>query len=476
MKYLLPIFIIFITSFFSNAQTLILSDPIQVADNDLYGKTRPRIAVNGSGQPVVMWSQNATKKVFVNSMASGQFGTPVQVNTDGVQAFVANWAGPDMGSYGDTVFVTYHSTPENTGKVYVHKSVDGGLTFGDSVRVDHPLVDQSRFPSVTVKSDGNPVVGFMKFEGNYLDPGYVVANSIDGGATFQQEVEGSWAAQGEVCDCCPAQVVTSGDKQAIMFRNNDDNIRDAWVSVSADNGATFPLTLDVDNNNWMVNSCPSSGPDGFISGDSLYTTWMSEGTGDTRIFISSISNVAGTIGHFNLVRDVPFDGTTENFPRMDGDGQNMAIVYQTWKQGETDCYITASQTGVTGLGDTLRLGATQDGAQRYPDIAFSDGVYHIVYDDSEAGHIMYQTAFWGNVGIEESTLQSNVWSAGKGNLEIRVSEAGRYQVNLTNSLGQIIAMKKSSGSSLTMNQLPSGLIHVQILKGEKRFIQTIFVE
>ncbi|MFT5920614.1 MAG: hypothetical protein ACI9FU_002435, partial [Granulosicoccus sp.] len=49
----------------TQAQTLILSDPIQVADNELYGKTRPRVAVNRSGEPVVMWGQNATKKVFV---------------------------------------------------------------------------------------------------------------------------------------------------------------------------------------------------------------------------------------------------------------------------------------------------------------------------------------------------------------------------------------------------------------------------
>lgn len=460
----------------TQAQTLILSDPIQVADNELYGKTRPRVAVNRSGEPVVMWGQNATKKVFVSSLGagSGQFGTPVDINPNGIQAFISNWVGPDIGSYGDTVFVTYHSTPENIGFSYVHKSVDGGLTFGDSVRVDHPTVEQSRFPSVTVQPNGNPVVGFMQFEGNYLDPRYVVANSNDGGASFLEQVEASLEAPGEVCDCCPAQVITNGDKQAIAYRNNDENLRDAWVSISSDNGATFPIVEDIDNGNWMINACPSSGPDGFMSGDTLYTTWMSEGSGDARISIASISMLDGGIGHSNFVRNQPFDGIVENYPRMAGENDNIGIVFQGWTSGNYDCFVTASTTGISGLGDTLRLGATTDGAQRYPDIAFHNGVFHIVYDDSEAGHLMYQTAFWGNVGIDEFELEPKVWVNQYGQIQIDQVEAGST-VEVFNMLGESVHHSSLKGSSEPISGLPQGTYLLRISNGKDQFIKKMIV-
>lgn len=477
MKYT---FLVILMLFFLDlsGQTLILSDPIQVADNEQYGKTRPRIAVNGTGQPVVMWGQNSTKKVFVTSLVGGtdQFGVPVEINPNGVQAFISNWAGPDMGASGDTVFVAYHSTPEDVGKSYVHKSVDGGLTFGDSVRVDNPSIDQSRLPTVAVTPEGNPVVGFMKFEGNWIDPQYSVANSVDGGQSFQADAVASEEAPGEVCDCCSAQVVASGDKQAVVFRNNDDNLRDSWVSISSDGGSSFPIVEDVDDNNWLINSCPASGPDGFFAGDSLYTTWMSEGTSNTRIFIASVSAIDGGIGHSGLVRNVPFDGTTENFTRIDGDGQNIGIVYQTWKQGETDSYLTVSQNGVTGFSDTLRLGAVQDGAQRYPDIAFHNGVFHIVFDDSEAGHLMYQQGFYGNVGLQEvEPLEFSATCIDNGSLIIKTPGSEIHLVTVTNSLGQVLVNTSTNKGGVVLGDLPTGLVWIQVRNELATAVESVYV-
>ena len=464
MKY----FIIALATLFCSevfGQTLLITDPIQVADNSMYGKTRPRIAINRSGEPVVMWSRSSTNQVYISTknFGSQSFNTPVKVTPDGIEAFVANWAGPDVASFGDTVFVTYHSTPEATGKSYVHRSIDGGLSFGDSVRVDHPTVDQSRFPTVAVTDQGNPVVGFMKFEGNWLDPQYTVANSNDQGMSFQPDVVASELAPGEVCDCCPAQVATgSAGFQSIAYRNNDNNLRDNWVSISSDNGSTFPNALDVDDANWVVNSCPSSGPDAFFFGDTLYTVWMSEGSGETRIYCASVSAQDGGIGYSGLVRNQPFDGFTENFVRIAGDNENMGVVYQAWNMGETDSYLITSESGITGFSDTIRLGAVQDGAQRYPDIAFHNGVYHIVYDDSEAGHLMYQTAYYANVGVEELTSDSRLWCSGNGQMQVELESDERFIIQLINSLGQVIR-ETNVIRSATLSDLPSGILNVRMI-------------
>jgi hypothetical protein len=460
-------------------QTLVVSDPIQVADNQLYGKTRPRIVINGSGEPVVMWSKASTDQVYVSTLNFGSqaFNEPVKITPDGVQAFSATWSGADIASSGDTVFVTYHSTPESTGKSYVHGSFDGGLSFGDSVRVDQPTIDQSRFPTVAVTDQGNPIVGFMRFEGNWIDPQYAVSNSYDLGATFEQDVIASELAPEEVCDCCPAQVIAGNGFQAISFRNNDNNIRDNWIAFSSDTGASFESVVDVDYSDWMVNSCPSSGPDAFFAGDSLYTVWMSEGQGETRIYVASVSIENGGIGYSGLVRNIPFDGFTENYPRIAGNGQQIGVTYQAWNMGETDAYLISSVSGVTGFTDTIRLGAVQDGAQRNPDIAFQEGVYHIVFDDSEAGHLMYQRAYYENTGITEELVESKIWSDGQGTIKIKVDSDKAYNVEVTNNLGQLIQVENGQRKSTLLKGLPSNaILNVSVNIGDNVISRKLYVK
>ncbi len=112
----------------------------------------------------------------------------------------------------------------------------------------------------------------------FSDARYVVSRSTTYGTSFSADVLASGTA-GDVCDCCPASIVSSGSTAVMLFRNNVSMIRDMWAGVSTDGGLTFPGLMAVDTTNWMLMSCPSSGPDGFIIGDSLYTVFMSTSTG-----------------------------------------------------------------------------------------------------------------------------------------------------------------------------------------------------
>lgn len=459
-------FLVLLTIQSGQAQTTVfLSDPIQVADNGSYGRTRPRIAINRSGLPVVLWGQTSTDNVFVSVMngGTGNFLDPIQINHPGTHAYVSSWVGPDIASYGDTVFVTYHSTPETHGYAYVHKSIDGGWTFGDSVRVDGPNIDQSRYPNVDVGPDGNPLVGFMSFTGNWIDPDYVVARSEDGGQTFETEVDGSWNAPGEVCDCCPSQVVVGESNQAILFRNNDNDLRDNWVSISADGGMSFPISADIDNNNWVINSCPASGPDGYFGGDTLYTVWMSEGSGDTRVNIASVNKDNGFVGYSGNLLPWNLLNANENFPRIDGEGQTMGIVYQGWSSGNTDCFILASNSGIGGLSDTVKLGGLEtDGVQRNPDIAYHEGTFHVVYEDLNTGHLMYQQANLSGVGIQEFESLFDAWSSAPGEISFQADLSGSYSIELIDLSGRLIRNSTIRNGKDLISGLESGLYLVTI--------------
>ena len=58
----------------------------------------------------------------------------------------------------------------------------------------------------------------------------------------------------EVCDCCPSEIILNGSDQALLFRDNNANLRDMWASFSSDGGGTFPIGGDVDDAEWLVNA------------------------------------------------------------------------------------------------------------------------------------------------------------------------------------------------------------------------------
>ena len=61
---------------------------------------------------------------------------------------------------------------------------------------------------------------------------------------------------------------------SLFFRNNDNNLRDIWVSRSSNSGLDFTEATDVDDTDWVINACPISGPQmAQLAGDSLITAW-----------------------------------------------------------------------------------------------------------------------------------------------------------------------------------------------------------
>ena len=64
------------------------------------------------------------------------FNTPLTLNPAGISPFVDTWSGAELASSGDTVFAVFSAEPAGVnGHVYTVRSVDGGLSFADTVRV-----------------------------------------------------------------------------------------------------------------------------------------------------------------------------------------------------------------------------------------------------------------------------------------------------------------------------------------------------
>lgn len=319
MKRLVTLLGIFAISVSSGWAQVTWSTPVTVAANT-YGNLHPRVVVDRSGDPMVLWGK-MNMNAYFSRWTGTAFSTPVSLNNmSTLPVFAASWAGPDIAAFGDTVYAVMKRTPEtvDTHYVYITHSYDGGTSFSTPVRVDNIDTNKSRFPTVTTSSSGNPIVAFMKFNASFMDAQYVVSRSSDYGNSFSADVLASSTA-GDVCDCCPASLVSSGSKVMTLYRNNVSNIREIWTSVSSDGGATFPASLEIDSTNWMITSCPSSGPDAFVIGDTLYSVFMSKASGKELVHLSRASLSGSTYWHKRITGD--FSGLlSQNYPRIANSG------------------------------------------------------------------------------------------------------------------------------------------------------------
>lgn len=470
-KLVLGIIAIFSFTIHSSAQSANWNAPISVALGTTFSNVYPRIALTTGDNPQVVWENGGTDKIYTSRWNGSGFTNPLTLNPTGVFPYIASWTGAEIATSGDTVFVVFSTEPvAATAQVYTVRSLDGGVTFQDTVRVDQIGSDIARFPSVSVGLNGNPIVNFMRFNSAFENPEYSIARSTNGGASYLATIDPTSAVTGFVCDCCPATVVTSGNKQVLLFRNNDNNIREMWGCYSTDGSASFNASAEIDQTNWSVASCPSSGPSGVISGDSLVSTWMSNGD----VYISSANLNNQQIGiHRKLF---PMGLGVQNYPVMAGKGDTLAVVWQGSNSGSTDIFFTYSVTGTIGLGaniDTLTLGTS--GSQTRPDIQFSNGKFHIVYSDNVGSNVKYLqgTIDPNSLGVNESEANSKielftVQTDGKTTLKVKSELNTESTIQLINSSGQQVSVSKQ--------QISTGISTISIPENIQKGVYYVVLE
>lgn len=392
---------VFIASHLSFGQIQInWSAPINVAPG--FDNYRPRIVLTDGDIPVVMWG-TASGPVYTARWNGSSFDSPVVAIDASLDPYCTNWTGPDMAANGNDVWVVADCAFGSDFRVYTVKSTDGGLSYGDTVNVSG-YSGLTRFSSIEADG-GNPSVIYMNHSAGWSLPDYTVANSADGGLSYGPGVSASNSITGnEVCDCCPPEIAIDGNRQVAMFRNNDNNLRDMWATFSTDNATTFPVGGDIDDSEWVLMSCPSTGPDGFYRGDSLVATWMSGGQGYSRIFVNSTSSIDANTTPTIMVSDIP-SSFPQNYPRIDGDDEVFVIVYQQYASGGADIYMAVSINGNTFIDSTdILVSQVTQGGQATPDVAYANGVFHIVYADDFTDNVVYLTAEIGTVGLPESDI------------------------------------------------------------------------
>ncbi len=444
--------------------------------NNTYSNMHPRMSLDGDGNPLVVWGRMSDQAVFFSRWNGTAFTTPVKLNPSWLSVATASWMGPDIASHGDTVYVVVKRTPEasDTNHIFIFTSFNGGVSFNNPVELAIIGDSLSRFHTVTTDATGKPIVAYMKFNSSFGDSRWVVTKSTDYGTNFSIDKKASgWAGSAEVCDCCPGALVSEGNTCAMLYRNNNNNIRDTWTGISSNNASTFTTGFALENHNWMQMSCPSSGPDGVIIGDTLYSIFMNGAIGGFRVYISKslVSNntLVSTIGITGSIPGL----SQQNYPRIASDGYAMAIVWKQSVSGVAQLPVLFTNditTGFPAAYDTVDLGDITNA-----DVALGNGKIFVVWQDDNAGTVKYRSGTYtsSTTGLaplvsEENSLFELYPNPVVGELNIISSAKEVFSATIFNSYGQkIISETATSKIKLNTSGLIEGSYFVQFISGDK---------
>lgn len=471
--------LLFISVFAQN--TITWNAPAEISSSPSFGNNFPRIVVDQSGDPMTTWGDGAN--LLFTKWNGTSFDAPMQLNPSGVTIASQGWMGPDIASKGDTVYAVYKQTPEvdTSSHIWCVRSFDGGATFSSPVRVEYIGTNISRFPTITVDDQGHPVVGFMEFTPSLGDPQWVVVRSSDFGNTFGSPVQASGWSSGtsEVCDCCPSKIISSGTTVAMPYRDNNSNIRDTWAGVSTDGGNTFPNGMPVDQQNWFIAACPSSGPDGVIIGDTLYTTFMNGASGSALAYYSksSISAMTGS-------NAIPLDQTTptalsqQNYPRVDHHAGSMAFVWKQISNGNQELAIQFTENIGTGM-NTMQEIVVMDNIGGV-DVAMHDGMLWVIWEDDISGTVKYRSGTYTSyVSHEEQQLETLQVYSNPGRINWMIGGSAIHDnatARLVSSTGQLIGVFNSEQNTITINNenLSTGVYFAHMnTSGGRRVVKLI---
>ena len=466
MKTAITLIALFITSY-TFSQELFWSAETEVGSG--YGNLRPRIALTSNNVPVVVWGGGTgTQPVYVSRLNGGVFSTPIAVNPSGINPYTASWTGPDIAAKGDSVWVIYDADLNAGFDVYCVTSTDGGVSFSDTVNISG-YSGLNRFASIGNNSNGDIAVSYMTHDANWINARYVVSNSTDAGTTWQTPINASESLSGtEVCDCCPSEIILNGSDQALLFRDNNANLRDMWASFSADGGGTFPIGADVDDAEWVLNACPSSGAHGAFINNSFYMVWMTGGSGTSKAIITTVDK-SNAISTTNWEMPGVAQGA-QNYPRIAGEGNTIGVVYQEYVSGSPgqECYFAYSFVGDSKLDSVTLLNAQPLGSQSNPDLVFADGVFHFVYQNSYTGGVTYRTAIVSGVGVNEVNKTISIFPNPAVN-EIVLEGVSNSRVQIINQLGEVVLSKNvyTEKESIDCSQFVSGTYFIQVIQNNQ---------
>jgi hypothetical protein len=257
-----------------------------------------------------------------------------------------------------------------------------------------------------------------------------------------------------------------------------------WTGMSTDGGNSFIGGIQTDYTNWMINSCPGSGPDAMLVGDSLYTIFMSGAGGMTLVYFSKAS-----VSNMQSGMSIPVTGNftglmLQNFPRIANSGNAVGMLWKQSTMGGSQIGMLFTDNILNGFPaayDTVALSSSSN--IENGDVTITNGEVHVVWEDNNSGTVKYRKGTFTPVITSTEAINNSSLSV----FPVPVNDVINVRFNhlqdenamciIINVFGQEIIHEESmiENNLLQMNlsSLSGGTYFLKIISDKEIFVSKI---
>jgi len=469
-----------------------------------------------SGRHGIACRDDTVYAVFSDDRNSGYRAVYFSKSTDGGQTWSSNVrvAGglPDfetlhasiaLDAQGVIYIAFWGAEPGNDYNIYFIKSIDGGLSFLDSVLVNDTTRSIQWRPSIAVDSSGQKVFIVWEDARNPVDPpNYDIyfARSSDGGATFLPSIRVDDTGSGTTWQQHPTIGCTrSGDTIYVAWDDQRNGTRDVYFARSIDDGQSFEPNILVND---TAGTIPSSQwmPSLWVNRlGNVYVCWMDLRSGAWYAIYTDRSTDGGVSFAQNIL--VSDSIARASYPSVTADDSD--YVFVAWHDARYfdstghDIYFSFTSDGGNTYSSDVRvndLGGLIDAWDWSANIAVNEnGKVFVAWDTDRNDPLhAYEDIYCASgqyVGIQESCDLTPAISVGchpnpfteltRINLTITQETHGRVYMRIYDISGRLVKSFENltwdylsvnqvvwNGTDDTGNALPPGVYFCCMQMGE----------
>jgi hypothetical protein len=299
-----------------------------------------------------------------------------------------------IASSGSVVHVVWYDDRDLNNEIYYKRSTDGGLTWGTDTRLTNAVGDSWR-PSIAVSGPMVHVVWTdVRLGGGFGTVFY--KRSTDAGLTWQADI-----ALTNSPDALYPSVAVSGSLVHVVWGDFRDGNWRIYYKRSADGGASW--SPDTRLTNGAVSSLDASVA---VSDSVVHVVWQDLRDGNWEIYYKRSTNAGVSWGTDTRLTT---HSAVSDQPSIAVSGLLVHVVWRDDRDGNTEIYAKRSADGGLSWGADIRL-TNNTAISRYPSIATSDSVVHVVWQDDRDGpngEIYYKRSTNAGVSWETDTRLTN---------------------------------------------------------------------
>ncbi len=302
---------------------------------------------------VITWVEDGDIFVARSTDDGVTFGDPVNRSNSGA-AFA-----PQLVVEGETVLIVWEEDNGTIRDIFLTHSGDRGVTFGNPVKLSNSGAASA--PKLAI--EGSTVMAAWVEDVSGLGEIFT-ARSIDGGVTFDPPVNQS----NTLGDSSIPDLVIEGGIVMLTWADDTPGSYDIFMMRSTDGGGTFPPGL-FHNSAGVESFNPRSG----ISGHTVLITWEE---GDD-IVAARFTDDGATFDAFRMISN---SNVAAFSPQIAVEGNDVLIA---WEEEDGDVFTAHSTDGGETFGGPLNL--SNSGTASFSTLTPGEGTFLMTWMDDTSG-------------------------------------------------------------------------------------------